>query len=148
MVFQLCYKSTVSIGVSSDDIQNIVCTAIERNSELNVTGCLVFFKNEFYQLLEGDEKDVLLLYESIKKDTRHFNVTLLNKERTQYRVFSSWNMALYYIDEERNSKSIIKKFKKRIALLNTLNYCTDTGLKFWLNVKKKITQENNFDLAV
>lgn len=107
---------------------------------------MVYFKNEFYQLLEGKEEDVLSLYESIKKDKRHFNVTLLNQEQTKYRIFSNWNMALYYVNEKRNSKSIIEEFKDKINLFNSLNFYTDTGLEFWIDVKRRISKDNNIDL--
>lgn len=142
MIFQLFYKSTVEVAVTVEDIQNIVVIAKERNSKSNITGCLVYFKNDFYQLLEGNEEDVLSLYKDIKKDKRYYHVTLLNQEKTEYRIFSNWNMALYYLDEKRNSKSIVEEFKSKVELFDSLNYYTDTGLEFWFDVKKRITQDD------
>lgn len=96
MVFQLFYKSTSTKGITQQDLDNIISTAIKRNSKLSVTGCLVYFDEEFYQILEGKEEDVLTLYEDIKMDKRHYNVTLISTEPTKYRIFSKWHMALYF----------------------------------------------------
>lgn len=42
MIFQLFYKSTAIRDITNIDINNIIKTAISKNSLYNVTGCLVW----------------------------------------------------------------------------------------------------------
>lgn len=146
MVFQLFYKSTSAHWLTQQDLDDIVLTSIERNLKINVTGCLVFFNKEFYQILEGKKADVLALYNDIKEDTRHYHITLLNQERTKYRIFLDWNMALHLIGEERNSEYIVEEFRKKILILNSLNYSSDTSIEFWYDVKNIISKQG-FNLS-
>lgn len=145
MIFQLFYKSTSIKELTQYDLNDIVLNAIKKNSSLNITGCLVYFNNEFYQLLEGKQEDILSLYSSIENDKRHYHVTLLNQEQTKYRLFSNWNMALYLIDEKRNSERIVNEFKNKILLINSLNFSTDTALEFWYDVRKMISKKGVID---
>lgn len=146
MVFQLFYKSVSASWITQQDLEDIVLTSIERNSTLNVTGCLVFFNREFYQILEGKQDDVLTLFHDIKNDERHCHITLLNQEQTRYRIFLDWNMALHLIGKERNSKQIVEKFRKSILILNSLNYSSDTSIEFWYDVRN-IISKGGFDLS-
>lgn len=142
MVFQLFYKSTSAEGITQKDLDDIISTAIKRNSSISVTGCLVYFDKKFYQILEGKEEDVLALYEDIKKDKRHYNLTLISKEPTKYRIFSKWHMALYFIDEKYNNEKVVSEFRNKIQLLNSLNFFSETALEFWLGVKEAINKGN------
>lgn len=142
MIFQLFYKSTAIRDITNIDINNIIKTAISKNSLYNVTGCLVYFKDKFYQLLEGNKDDVELIYNAIKKDKRHYHVTLMNQEIVEFRIFSNWDMALYL---PKDKDSIIV-FQKKIIALNSLDYNTDTSLEFWFDIKKLISKEPSLKL--
>lgn len=113
MIFQLSYTSTAISQITYQNLENIILTAIDENSKANITGCLVFFNHQFYQLLEGDKNSVLSLYDTIKKDNRHCNVKLISQEETKYRLFSNWNMAFHFVDEKRNGEDIFNEFKKK-----------------------------------
>lgn len=143
MVFQLFYKSTSAKGMVQQDLDNIITTAVKRNSKFSITGCLVYFDKEFYQILEGNREDVLLLYEDIKKDKRHYDVTLISTEPTQYRIFSKWHMALYFVDEKHNTKKVVDEFRNKVLLLNSLNFFSETALEFWHGIKKSISGDDD-----
>ena len=74
-------------------LQTILTVARARNTERNVTGALMFNEGRFTQILEGDRKDVLEIFESIKRDTRHNQITLVSLHESFARRFPSWSMA-------------------------------------------------------
>lgn len=48
--------------------------------------------SKFIQYLEGDSKEILDLYDLIKKDDRHTNVVMLSYGPLPERLFPSWHM--------------------------------------------------------
>lgn len=60
---------------------------------MDVTGLLILDDGTFIQLLEGDADHVHQIYDSIKKDDRHFNVVTLYKGESDRRYFPDWRMA-------------------------------------------------------
>lgn len=138
MIFQLSYKSKSSYDLSTQDLDDILITAIERNTVEGITGCLIFFQSNFYQLLEGSKESVLSIYESIKKDQRHKNVTLLNQELVDERVFSDWSMAYYYLNQKRNSEAVLSEFEEKITVFEKFDITSNSKIKFWKEIKSKI----------
>lgn len=63
------------------------------NLENNITGCLLYYKREFLQILEGEETVILELYHRIEEDKRHHHVTLLYNEKLEVKAFPNWSMA-------------------------------------------------------
>lgn len=54
----------------------------------------------FIQALEGEEEDVLRLYDTIKQDTRHQQVTLLHTGPIDARTFAGWTMGFRSLLED------------------------------------------------
>ena len=80
--------------VSNANLQKIITSSRKNNPQVEVTGCLVSGMNSYLQLLEGFETSVDQLYLKISKDTRHANIKILNEEKIQNRLFTSWSMRL------------------------------------------------------
>ncbi len=120
MNFKLIYRSTAAPNITDRDINNILETARKFNSKNNITGCLLYYKNEFLQVLEGDEKTVLELYSHIEKDKRHTDVLLINQEHSKVREFSNWTMAFKELTDldiaHINEYLDIPKFNKLVDL--------------------------------
>ncbi|MEJ8474117.1 BLUF domain-containing protein [Roseibium algae] len=94
-LFYLCYKSTISISSDfeshDDKVSNIVETARRKNSAENVTGCLLFTKDYFFQVLEGTEETVRATFDRIRQDTRHQDIQILSEGELDSRKFpNSW----------------------------------------------------------
>lgn len=92
-MYFLVYSSTVADDVGEVELHDILTVAVKRNEELDVTGLLILNDGTFIQLLEGDADNVHEIYDSIKKDDRHFKVTTLYKGETDKRYFPDWRMA-------------------------------------------------------
>lgn len=104
-MFQLIYTSIAKADTNRADILNIVQQSSEFNAANNITGCLIYHKKEFIQLLEGKKDSVQKLYLKIIKDSRHSHVTLLSEDEVSERLFPDWSMRYYEMGEREFSES-------------------------------------------
>ena len=58
-----------------------------------LTGALLFTGVCFCQVLEGDRTAVDEIFDSIQRDGRHRNISLLSLRPTSKRLFPKWSMA-------------------------------------------------------
>jgi len=98
-MYQLVYSSKVTTSLSQSSIDNILEKARQNNQKSAITGFLLFDGAAFLQLLEGEERAVLDLFERISLDERHNKVEALIQDTTSTRLFSNWSMAYSVIDE-------------------------------------------------
>jgi hypothetical protein len=94
-VFRLVYRSHSRIPGEERPVAlaEILRVARSANARAGITGALLITDNWFVQALEGDESTVRALYERIRQDRRHENVTLIESGGQESRVFSRWAMA-------------------------------------------------------
>jgi hypothetical protein len=98
-MLELVYKSKATKGLTQEDINSILAKAQENNKNLGLTGCLIFFNDEFIQLLEGEEIALRTLYAKILNDTRHNSIELLYEKNKDNRNFADWGMAFVNLDD-------------------------------------------------
>ena len=60
-MFSLVYKSQASLNFDKHAISEMLLKAQKSNEEQGITGCLLYHKGWFVQLLEGDE-DTITFY--------------------------------------------------------------------------------------
>ena len=68
----------------------------------------------YMQYLEGEESVLEDLFASIRKDTRHSGVTLLEQRAVAQRTFPEWSMKMMEWDER--SKAIFRSFSPGASL--------------------------------
>jgi hypothetical protein len=85
-------QSNLSPEEQQREIEKIVEVANARNQNNAITGLLVFTGGRFAQFLEGPPEALTTLMESIHKDVRHRNVTVVRRQEIQQRSFSEWAM--------------------------------------------------------
>ena len=135
-MFTLTYESQANPTITNVDIENILKTAREFNSENGITGCLMYYSQRFIQILEGPEDKVKGLFENIKKDSRHTKVSLFSKDDINERNFPDWGMAYYPIDEDKMGLPEFEQFKRNLMLLADLSRPTNvTAILFWKKMK-------------
>ncbi|WP_420576531.1 BLUF domain-containing protein [Ekhidna sp.] len=140
MIFYTIYTSAPRDEMSREILDQISKESQSNNSNDGITGILLGIENKYLQYLEGDEKEVSALFEKIKKDPRHQNVTQWIKGYSNERVFSDWSMGSWmlsskelaelnalddlreFLDDPLNSELQSKKF---IAMMQSL-------LKTWI----------------
>lgn len=101
----LIYSSVRNASCTDQQIQNILKSCEKNNPGKSVTGVLVHSQNYFLQFLEGEENDLMNLFNLIKKDDRHSKVILLNKGEIKERMFPSWHMG--YKDADKDEMTLI-----------------------------------------
>jgi len=99
LLFNLVYASTVTDGVSSTDVDDIISASHRNNSLAGITGILVVGSGIFFQWIEGPKEAVMSLVKLIETDRRHELMTVLSTdEEIRERIFPSWDMELVDAD--------------------------------------------------
>lgn len=94
MFERLVYVSRVAPGVGPRDAYDIVRTAHNRNSQIGLTGALLFIDGCFVQVLEGDSFHLRQCFAKIAADPRHVDVQLRECVAIAERLFPREWMAL------------------------------------------------------
>ncbi len=102
--YQIVYYSTATKNFTEQELIELLTIANNYNKPRGITGCLVYANNKFIQLLEGERTEVLDLFERIKRDPRHTNVTVTVEMAVNQKLFPDWGMAFKY-----SSKDLIKQ---------------------------------------
>lgn len=91
----LVYRSAANESFHITEIYGMLSKAKDYNAEHGITGCLLYHNSHFLQLLEGEEKEVLNLFQKISMDGRHHDIILIESEFSKQRVFNNWSMAFH-----------------------------------------------------
>ncbi len=88
-------SSLLTLPDDEDEIGHIVAVARSRNKYLNVTGTLIATFRNFAQILEGEVNAIDELMESIHRDPRHTDITVLEYGDIEQRRFREWNLSYF-----------------------------------------------------
>ena len=88
----IVYVSHSSELLEETDLATILLQSRQYNKKADITGVLLCLHGRIIQVFEGEEGTVNLLYDRIRQDSRHTNVTTLISQSIDQRLFSSWNM--------------------------------------------------------
>ena len=102
MIQQIVYVSRAVKLMSSIDLSVLLEQSRKRNSELSLTGMLLYKDKSFIQLLEGPSESVKMVIECIKKDRRHIKFSTLVDKEVKSRAFNQWSMSFVNLDVENN----------------------------------------------
>lgn len=88
---QLIYASR-PFGYDTATLAGILTRARVRNAQYDITGCLICRPDIYLQLLEGPAGRIETLFEKIREDDRHVDVSVLVQCDVQDRLFPDWAM--------------------------------------------------------
>ena len=91
---QLIYSSRAIPDFTLDDLTYLTEQSRKNNTNLDVTGLLLFYNHYFFQVLEGDKASLDLIYLNIARDKRHTDVTLLGIKPIDVRAFAHWRLGI------------------------------------------------------
>jgi len=134
-MYELVYTSLARSGLKKSDIEAIISTSKRNNLKKGITGCLLYYKREFVQILEGPKEDVKILFEKIKKDPRNLSPKLLYEGSIEAPVFGSWSMAVKIIEDKE-----VKYIKEILAIdefkdiQTAISNNTNTGKKLFSHI--------------
>ncbi len=94
-IFRIVYRSHSRIPQDDRNavLGEIFTVARASNKTAGVTGALLITDHYFVQALEGEQAAVRSLYERIRTDPRHDDVTLVDDGTVELRIFARWAMA-------------------------------------------------------
>ncbi len=96
----LVYASRATISFNDEMLKALLEKARENNGARNITGMLLFREGLFVQALEGQEEEIVRLFDKICKDKRHAEVIQIYLKPIQERSFPEWSMGFNRFDEK------------------------------------------------
>ncbi len=101
---RLLYTSTLVADAKGEQdsltARKIAESSASRNKASGLTGSLLFVDGSFIQILEGPALQLESTFERICCDFRHSEVRLIDLMEVPGRLFSDWDMAFLYDNEE------------------------------------------------
>ncbi|QAU44409.1 BLUF domain-containing protein [Bradyrhizobium guangzhouense] len=98
MLFRLVYHSRDLLRrkavAAGSGLMSIAKAAEQNNLQLGISGALLFDKDTFAQVLEGDRTKVTQLFIRICSDSRHTDISIVEAKSVTDRRFADWAMAL------------------------------------------------------
>ena len=92
-MYQIVYASEATQDFPAAELKKLLLRSRLRNSEVGVTGMLVFHDGMFLQALEGESCAVNEVFARIEADPRHTGVAVLHRgPGPEQRVFGDWAM--------------------------------------------------------
>ena len=121
--------------MTPENISALLLKSKTYNQANAITGCLLYYGDEFIQLIEGDQKTVQDLYQRIIKDQRHTDIIFLGENQITERTFSDWNMA--YLNSAENNEFDKPLFVRNMLTLSQMISGKTRGTKaFWYMAKQ------------
>jgi len=100
---RLTYISKFSRSLTKKEIERIGNISQTNNSRDGITGVLMCCNGIFFQILEGEEDRIDLLYKRILEDDRHNGILCLKSElNVSQRSFPDWSMEVIVLDENND----------------------------------------------
>ena len=139
-MYELIYFSTAREDLQETDIDDILAIASQFNKENNITGCLLYYKHEFLQLLEGDQAVIDALYERICADKRHYDVALLYTGEKGERTFKKWSIAFHSVTDKDINGVSEEMFKSNFIQFSELADKPSLAVHlFWYMAKEVVS---------
>ena len=124
-LLQVIYTSRATKKLSGNELNELVALACKRNEQAHITGMLHCAENAYLQVLEGDEKDVLVLYADILKDARHDDIHTVVIRPISERNFPNWSMGLVEtLAEPVDLTEVLSRLDDRVGVWNHSGWST------------------------
>lgn len=117
MLSTLVYRSRASAQLTEEGIHQLLGAARLRNKSIGVTGVLLFDGVHFVQLLEGPERALDGLFDTIRQDRRHHHVVQLLRDYAPLRRFDGDEMLMVDLrghGAEEASAAILNQLKEQV----------------------------------
>jgi hypothetical protein len=93
------YVSSARQKFGPPELAQLLTRAREKNSQLGITGMLLYKAGLFLQVLEGETTQVRDLYTTIVNDPRHRACSVVQEGAITRRQFSDWSMGFRNLDD-------------------------------------------------
>ena len=118
-LLQIIYTSHAAVSLDSRSLRKMVAGASRKNRAHGITGMLYRANDSYLQVLEGDEKAVLLLYADILRDSRHDDIHTVVIRPIEQADFSNWSMGLLEaVEEPIDLTEVLSRKDDRVGVWN------------------------------
>eukprot|EP01061_Rhynchopus_euleeides_P005848 TRINITY_DN1497_c0_g1_i4.p1 TRINITY_DN1497_c0_g1~~TRINITY_DN1497_c0_g1_i4.p1 ORF type:complete len:811 (+),score=204.69 TRINITY_DN1497_c0_g1_i4:45-2477(+) len=124
-LIRMCYVSQCAKTFSGGDVAAMIEKAAVNNASLGVTGVIMKVDDYFIQILEGVPEVVNTLFQKIKKDPRHYDVTVTAVRDVDSRQFSTWGMRQFALGEATEFVALVSS-----TMIQTLSTAYKTIEKY------------------
>lgn len=136
MLKTICYISNQHKELSLIELEKLYDQTKTKNDENLITGALLLIKDNFLQVIEGEETHINPLFEKITNDRRHHHIIVISNKVIEKRLFKDFDA----------NYSIIDNFKKLLefrAYVNDIIVKTqDNSLKVFTRIIDDIVRES------
>ncbi len=94
--------------IIAPQVAHILSKSRRNNRARGIVGALFYGNGFFYQCLEGEEKELLALYETLKADPRHTDLLILSLKPIEQASFGEWEMK--YVPAEKDVNRMLSTF--------------------------------------
>lgn len=119
MLQQLIYMSVSSKDLALEDLEKILNASRANNLEKNITGLLVVKGKTFLQVLEGESEIIKPLFQKLKEDQRHHDISIISWDVIEKRDFPHWSMGFKNLATIPNHSELLDLSKLDISKLST-----------------------------
>jgi hypothetical protein len=99
-MLSIAYVSVAASPMSDPDIVELLRRSRINNERHGITGALLYHRDRFIQIIEGDDDTVRSRYATIAADDRHRNVRTMREKRIPERQFPQWTMGFRSLSDE------------------------------------------------
>ena len=133
MHYSLLYISRTVKPVTTEVLNAIREESIERNQATGLTGLLLWTREHYCQILQGQKSDVQQTMQRIAADKRHIEPRVLLRTDLAEALFPDWSMATSHIIDDVRSNQIALAYQDRLADLSVVDGIVELMQQFQLS---------------
>ena len=99
-MLSIAYVSVATAPLAADEIAALLTQARANNERDGITGALLYHRERFIQIVEGDDEIVRERFATISTDPRHRSVQMMREKRILERQFPQWTMGFREVSDE------------------------------------------------
>ena len=104
----IVYRSRALTRMTDVDLFYLLAHSRENNRAHDVSGVFLYDRGHFFQWIEGPDRVLGQLWNNIRADDRHTDVTVLADQQIPTRLFAGWGMQFAHRD--RSHEGIVDGF--------------------------------------
>ena len=129
----LIYTSRAATPVTMKSLKHLAEVSARKNSLVGITGLLLFGSGNYFQVLEGNQTGIRIVYERIRLDKRHTSCEVLFEQQVERRMFPEWHMGQLNLDNaDMGEKSDWEIVSTTLARSNSIDWQTDQPVMAWI----------------
>lgn len=97
----IMYLSWATTPFTTAQLEELLKSARRRNTDLALTGVLLYGNERFLQVLEGEKESVQHVYAQIRQDVRHYNILTFANKPIAERAFQEWAMGFQVLSAQQ-----------------------------------------------